>query len=103
MQKEKKREGQPRNPEASDVNYISVKQVLISQPSARFISITHCNVQIFNNPFGDYISCCSLRFDRCHKSTLQALVQIFKRGRLSCLLNEVCSGTSTAAHSSSGL
>lgn len=103
MQKEKKREGEPRNPEASDVNYINVKQVLISQPSTRFISITHCNVQIFNNPFGGYISCCSLRLDRCHKSTLQALGQIFKRGRLSCLLNEVCSSTSTAAHSSSGL
>ena len=78
MQEEKKRKGEPVNPEASDVNYINVKQVLIIELSMLFISITHCNAQIFNNPFGGYISCWSLRFDRCHKSTLQALVQIFK-------------------------
>lgn len=78
MQEEKERKGEAVNPEASDVNYINVKQVVISKRSMLFISITHCNAQIFNNPFGGYISCCSLRFDRYHKSTLQALAQIFK-------------------------
>lgn len=78
MKEEKERKGEPVNPEASEVNCINVKQVVISKSSMLFISITHCNAQIFNNPFGGYISCCSLRFDRCHKSTLEALDQIFK-------------------------
>jgi len=40
---EEERTGEPVNPEASDVNYINVKQVVISEPSMLFISITHCN------------------------------------------------------------
>lgn len=78
MREEKEQKGEPVNPEASDPNYINVKQVVISKSSMLFISITHRNAQIFNNPFGGYISCCSLRLDRCHKSTLQALDRIFE-------------------------
>lgn len=37
---EEERKGELLNPEASDVNYINVKQVLISQLGVLFISIT---------------------------------------------------------------
>jgi len=87
MQEEKEQKGEPVNPEASDLNYINVKQVVIGNSSALFISITHRNAQIFNNPFGGDISCCSLRLDRCHKSSSRAVDQILRQGRLSCLLN----------------
>lgn len=38
------------NSEVFAASCINVKQVFISEARVLFISITHCNVQIFNNP-----------------------------------------------------